>query len=485
LFKVELDGWPVSSVRIKYVNQKHLKLNPPRMGDFDAAGGAYVSPSGQLMLYSAHYDNTGPDGALRMGEFRNFRVRHDRSLPDDICGGWVELYRDPCGWRNHECGAGDGEPDRSLMFDYVDRGENGLGKDDWTNLKYYDGHPYGDHSGDKASAVVWNLADGQKAWLYEHHGYEGRCIELEGRAVINNLTERSWEGSGADANDQISSVQIGNPPGLRDEECDGIDNDCNGLSDDKLGHDDDKDGWGSDCDNCPLTPNPGQEDTDDDREGDACDPVADANGPYESECTSQGGAEVQLDGSGSLDFDGDVVAYNWLVGEQSASGVMPTVLVSLGMYDVNLTVQDDHGNTDSDQTTVTVSDTQAPEIAGITAEPAALWPPNHKMKDVVLSVDVEDTCDASPHCKIDSVSSNESVDGPGDGKTSPDWIMTGDLTLKLRAERAGNRDGRAYTVGVACVDGSGNSTAATTSISVLSDQAYKSMRKRRVLRSFR
>jgi PKD domain len=464
LFKVEFLGSPISSVEIEYVNKKHMKLNQPRMGDFDAAAGVYISPSGQLMLYAGDYDNAGEDGALQMGEYRNINVRHDGSLSDDICGGWVELYSDPCGWSNDEC-EGDDKPDRSLMFDYVDRGENGFGKDDWLNLEDYD-----DYFGDTANAVRFNLAEGQYAWLYEHDTWDGACITLLGIGgnsvgVIENLEDDDFK-----FDNKISSVQIGDPPGLGLEVCDGKDNDCNGISDDGFGHDTDKDGWGSDCDNCPLTYNPDQEDNDDDGEGDACDPVADANGPYESECTSHEGAEVQFDGSGSFDPDGELVAYDWLVGGQTAaSGVTPTVLVPLGEYIVNLTVKDDDGYTDSDQTTVAVIDTHAPEIAGITADPALLWPPNHKMRDIVLSVDVEDTCDASPHCEIveDGVFSNEPDDAFGDGKTSPDWIITGDLTLKLRAERAGRGDGRVYTVDVICVDGSGNSTTGTITIRVL------------------
>jgi hypothetical protein len=39
----------------------------------------------------------------------------------------------------------------------------------------------------------------------------------------------------------------------------------------------------------------------------------------------------------------------------------------------------------------------------------------------------------------------------------PDWEVLDAHHVRLRAERAGNGDGRVYTVGVACTDGSQNS----------------------------
>jgi hypothetical protein len=64
------------------------------------------------------------------------------------------------------------------------------------------------------------------------------------------------------------------------------------------------------------------------------------------------------------------------------------------------------------------------------------------------------------------VTSNEPINAPGDGTTMPDWQLTGDLTLNLRAERSGKLDGRVYTLVVTCSDPSGNTAVATTTVAV-------------------
>jgi len=116
---------------------------------------------------------------------------------------------------------------------------------------------------------------------------------------------------------------------------------------------------------------------------------------------------------------------------------------------------------------VTVEDTTPPEIQAAMAAPNVLWPPNHKMKPVTVSVSVEDICDTMPICKITEVSSNAPVNGLGDGNTMPDRNIIGDLTVvDLRAERAGPGHGRVYTIEVTCTDESGNSAMASVDVSV-------------------
>ncbi|MBX3024501.1 HYR domain-containing protein [bacterium] len=114
---------------------------------------------------------------------------------------------------------------------------------------------------------------------------------------------------------------------------------------------------------------------------------------------------------------------------------------------------------------VTVQDTTPPAIAASTATPAVLWPPNHKMVPIALTVDSRDLCSGQPGtCAITGVRSNEPEDGRGDGATAADWMVTGPLALQLRAERSGTGRGRTYTIDVACRDAAGN--ASTTAIAV-------------------
>jgi HYDIN/CFA65/VesB-like, Ig-like domain len=113
-------------------------------------------------------------------------------------------------------------------------------------------------------------------------------------------------------------------------------------------------------------------------------------------------------------------------------------------------------------------ETQPPVISSLTATPDSLLPPNHKMRNVVLNVAVTDNCDTAiaESCRIVSVTSNEPVEGTGDGDTAPDWEITGDLTARLRAERAGSGPGRIYTITVECTDSAGNAASRTSTVTV-------------------
>lgn len=137
---------------------------------------------------------------------------------------------------------------------------------------------------------------------------------------------------------------------------------------------------------------------------------------------------------------------------------------ALGTTEVSCTATNSSGS-DTETFNVTVVDTTAPVIISVTATPDSLWPPDHKMYPVTVSVVAIDTVDATLTSTIISVSSSQPVNDEGDGNTSPDWEIKGPLTVDLRAERSGNID-RIYTITVQTTDESGNSTTATTEVRV-------------------
>ena len=66
--------------------------------------------------------------------------------------------------------------------------------------------------------------------------------------------------------------------------------------------------------------------------------------------------DVQFDGSGSTDPDGQIVSYVWTWADGgSVTGVDATFVFSAGVYDVTLTVTDDFGNTATDVVRITAT----------------------------------------------------------------------------------------------------------------------------------
>jgi len=124
---------------------------------------------------------------------------------------------------------------------------------------------------------------------------------------------------------------------------------------------------------------------------------------------------------------------------------------------------------DSATATTTVSN-PPPIITNATADPSVLWPPNHRMVNVTVSYDVTDNCALPPDSCTLSVTSNEPVDGKGDGHTFPDWIVLDDHHVLLRAERSGNGNGRIYTITITCTDSGGNSSSEQVEVRVPHDR---------------
>jgi len=151
----------------------------------------------------------------------------------------------------------------------------------------------------------------------------------------------------------------------------------------------------------------------------------------------------------------------------------------LGTTVVTASAVDAAGNTATGTFKITVRDTTAPQIVKLTASPSSLWPPNHRLVPVVLTAMVTDAADPAPKTHIISVSSNEPADEDEDERErargdhdrddrppGPDWIITGDLTLKLRAEHGNRHSRRIYIITVESRDAAGNASTKTVTLAV-------------------
>jgi len=192
--------------------------------------------------------------------------------------------------------------------------------------------------------------------------------------------------------------------------------------------------------------------------------------PRTVECTSPAATDVTLDGSTSSDPENNIALFAWRRDSRTGAdiGGDPIVHVTqpLGVTQPYvLAVVDTAGQASADTTAVTVLDSTAPTITNVSASPAAIWPPNHKMVPVTVTASATDTCGAAT-CTIASITSNESANGQGDGNTAVDWQITGPNTANVRAERSGGGSGRVYTLTVRCTDPSGNASTGTTTVDV-------------------
>ena len=106
-----------------------------------------------------------------------------------------------------------------------------------------------------------------------------------------------------------------------------------------------------------------------------------------------------------------------------------------------------------------VPDTTPPTLS-VRADPAVLWPPNGRLRDVAISIDAADDSGA-PTVELVAVESDEPAAGD---------VEVVDLRhVRLRAERAGHGDGRTYTLTYRATDRAGNATTASVTVTVPHD----------------
>ncbi len=140
-------------------------------------------------------------------------------------------------------------------------------------------------------------------------------------------------------------------------------------------------------------------------------------------------------------------------------------LFPVGTNIVSCVAVDSSGNTNTCAFKVIVVK-PPPPITSVVATPSILWPPNHEMISVTITV----VASGSFTSRLYSVTSSDPTNTTGDGNTGGDWFFTGPLTLQLPAERASQSVGRVYTITIKSTDAAGNVIFSTVTVTVPPNQ---------------
>jgi hypothetical protein len=225
---------------------------------------------------------------------------------------------------------------------------------------------------------------------------------------------------------------------------------------------------------------------------------ADAGPDQTVECDSHEGTHVLLSG-GALETGGSEVTFKWSAPStvQLADDASATTLglFPIGITEVTLTVTDANGTVAVDTVRITVVDTVPPEVV-CTTDLAALSPPNHKMVEVGVFIEATDACSHPDDLiLLEVIATSDELDdaeGNGDGETVGDtdgndgFAAPVDVTTQftfnaatasfegsvfLRAERAADNSGRAYTIKATVLDNHNNLTTSSCVVVVPHDQS--------------
>lgn len=165
LYRVNIDG----HMRIEHVASKHLYCSNggSRQCNLDAAGGLFVGPDRNLVLYATEHADDGPSGVVKLVEFRN--IWANAGCGSDIRHAYVDFYDDS------------NFSDRGFIFDYADR-----------SLKNWASFHNIDAFNDKASAVRWCIPVGHRVRLYSDSNYGGSYKDLIGNGTLREVNLNTW-----------------------------------------------------------------------------------------------------------------------------------------------------------------------------------------------------------------------------------------------------------------------------------------------------
>lgn len=199
-------------------------------------------------------------------------------------------------------------------------------------------------------------------------------------------------------------------------------------------------------------------------------PISRAGGPYTAQCKGAA-TTVQLDGSASRDPDGNALTFSWSSDCAAAAFSDPTspkpvlTINSLMAQACNITLVVSDGQlANTNQTTLTVVDTEAPVFSKVLANPSALRPADHRMISVTVTALVTDACDPTATYRIVSVTSSDPRMETGGRR--PDFQITGTHRVLLRAEATDPQVGRVYQIVLQSQDDSGNIATNTVTVDV-------------------
>ncbi len=105
--------------------------------------------------------------------------------------------------------------------------------------------------------------------------------------------------------------------------------------------------------------------------------------------------------------------------------------------------------------TITPYDT-TPPVVTLSVANGEMWPPNHEMVNVGLTVTATDNMTPNPTIEVLVYGDEDDETPTGDGLFSADALDIGPGTLRLRSERKGDGDGRVYLIVVKATDALGN-----------------------------
>jgi len=118
-------------------------------------------------------------------------------------------------------------------------------------------------------------------------------------------------------------------------------------------------------------------------------------------------------------------------------------------------------------------DTEQLDCTTAYADPAVLWPPNHKFVPVSI-LGVVDSLGDPVSILITGITSDETTattKGAGGSKNSPDADGVGTDTALLRAERSGRGNGRVYAITFIAIDEADRECVGTVTVCVPHDQS--------------